>query len=175
MLDFAKNAFCLWAARLLVHYVARKYLDWLILCLFNMKDFNSMPETNAFALNVLLLIVLTAFPYAWYHDLLQAFVCKNSGTLDWLFFKCNCVPHYDDGYDCSYCSIPKDRGECRFSATSKLGSKAHCRNKYYGTTCELCNANGTQCEGDRVENYYCLLYTSPSPRDDELSRMPSSA
>ena len=22
---------------------------------------------------------------------------------------------------------------------------------------------------------YCLLYTSPSPRDDELSRMPSSA
>ena len=23
--------------------------------------------------------------------------------------------------------------------------------------------------------YHCLLYTSPSPRDDELSRMPSSA
>ena len=23
--------------------------------------------------------------------------------------------------------------------------------------------------------YVCLLYTSPSPRDDELSRMPSSA
>ena len=25
------------------------------------------------------------------------------------------------------------------------------------------------------ENISCLLYTSPSPRDDELSRMPSSA
>ena len=25
------------------------------------------------------------------------------------------------------------------------------------------------------KNYACLLYTSPSPRDDELSRMPSSA
>ena len=26
-----------------------------------------------------------------------------------------------------------------------------------------------------VENYPCLLYTSPSPRDATLSRMPSSA
>ena len=26
-----------------------------------------------------------------------------------------------------------------------------------------------------VGSYPCLLYTSPSPRDDELSRMPSSA
>ena len=25
------------------------------------------------------------------------------------------------------------------------------------------------------ENYACLLYTSPSPRDTEVSRMPSSA
>ena len=29
---------------------------------------------------------------------------------------------------------------------------------------------------DRLDNYnYCLLYTSPSPRDLKLSRMPSSA
>ena len=29
---------------------------------------------------------------------------------------------------------------------------------------------------DKAENYkYCLLYTSPSPRDVEESRMPSSA
>ena len=27
----------------------------------------------------------------------------------------------------------------------------------------------------RIEYYYCLLYTSPSPRDATLSRMPSSA
>ena len=26
-----------------------------------------------------------------------------------------------------------------------------------------------------AQNSICLLYTSPSPRDDELSRMPSSA
>ena len=28
---------------------------------------------------------------------------------------------------------------------------------------------------DHLRNLVCLLYTSPSPRDDELSRMPSSA
>ena len=30
-------------------------------------------------------------------------------------------------------------------------------------------------EGDYVESVDCLLYTSPSPRDDQTSRMPSSA
>ena len=30
-------------------------------------------------------------------------------------------------------------------------------------------------EGKIIEGKVCLLYTSPSPRDDELSRMPSSA
>ena len=29
--------------------------------------------------------------------------------------------------------------------------------------------------GDRIEFYRCLLYTSPSPRDRQKSRMPSSA
>ena len=28
---------------------------------------------------------------------------------------------------------------------------------------------------DKANNTYCLLYTSPSPRDATLSRMPSSA
>ena len=28
---------------------------------------------------------------------------------------------------------------------------------------------------DRVREIFCLLYTSPSPRDAQLSRMPSSA
>ena len=31
------------------------------------------------------------------------------------------------------------------------------------------------CELDSVAGDGCLLYTSPSPRDRELSRMPSSA
>ena len=30
-------------------------------------------------------------------------------------------------------------------------------------------------ENKTIEFYNCLLYTSPSPRDDPLSRMPSSA
>ena len=30
-------------------------------------------------------------------------------------------------------------------------------------------------DGDEVQFYFCLLYTSPSPRDATLSRMPSSA
>ena len=38
--------------------------------------------------------------------------------------------------------------------------------KELGTTNSLFNFNNT---------YFCLLYTSPSPRDGLLSRMPSSA
>ena len=30
-------------------------------------------------------------------------------------------------------------------------------------------------QGENAEPYACLLYTSPSPRDGLLSRMPSSA
>ena len=36
------------------------------------------------------------------------------------------------------------------------------------------NGNGSLGQNDRVD-YSCLLYTSPSPRDGLLSRMPSSA
>ena len=34
---------------------------------------------------------------------------------------------------------------------------------------------GGQLPGPKVDSYICLLYTSPSPRDGLLSRMPSSA
>ena len=35
---------------------------------------------------------------------------------------------------------------------------------------------GTQaCKSLKEEGCYCLLYTSPSPRDNRVSRMPSSA
>ena len=55
-----------------------------------------------------------------------------------------------------------------------------------GLSCDV-NGTGIPCRTDRldaVENmkryleihdYICLLYTSPSPRDGLLSRMPSSA
>ena len=32
-----------------------------------------------------------------------------------------------------------------------------------------------KCLMERIDNYLCLLYTSPSPRDPKISRMPSSA
>ena len=40
---------------------------------------------------------------------------------------------------------------------------------------EADDSNATQEEVDRARVTYCLLYTSPSPRDAESSRMPSSA
>ena len=50
------------------------------------------------------------------------------------------------------------------------------------TTHEIPNFSFTNQFGDKVSNedvqdklYVCLLYTSPSPRDATLSRMPSSA
>ena len=33
----------------------------------------------------------------------------------------------------------------------------------------------TQIKSEEVDGYSCLLYTSPSPRDRQKSRMPSSA
>ena len=36
-------------------------------------------------------------------------------------------------------------------------------------------ANAKPVSTQMVQNYYCLLYTSPSPRDQRGSRMPSSA
>ena len=39
----------------------------------------------------------------------------------------------------------------------------------------LVHPDGQQVDGWHAWNNYCLLYTSPSPRDRLLSRMPSSA
>ena len=44
------------------------------------------------------------------------------------------------------------------------------------STCSISGAVGTFANIDpKIELYVCLLYTSPSPRDGLLSRMPSSA
>ena len=40
---------------------------------------------------------------------------------------------------------------------------------------DLGTGSGTWVNRQRVREYGCLLYTSPSPRDGLLSRMPSSA
>ena len=54
--------------------------------------------------------------------------------------------------------------------TSKLMEKVRISG---GGRCNVTNA--TWIPNELIENYPCLLYTSPSPRDRTRSRMPSSA
>ena len=44
-----------------------------------------------------------------------------------------------------------------------------------GWKCEVCGGKGPKWPVECHEVWTCLLYTSPSPRDGLLSRMPSSA
>ena len=44
----------------------------------------------------------------------------------------------------------------------------------YAVICEIMNDDGSMSKGKKLFNF-CLLYTSPSPRDRSVSRMPSSA
>ena len=43
------------------------------------------------------------------------------------------------------------------------------------SSCGGSSASGSSTGGSGSSTYTCLLYTSPSPRDRSLSRMPSSA
>ena len=57
----------------------------------------------------------------------------------------------------------------------KTGSKLR---KIKGSVCASCYAlkgNYTRYKAIKAAQYVCLLYTSPSPRDRQKSRMPSSA
>ena len=46
---------------------------------------------------------------------------------------------------------------------------------FYDLVIEVAIVRPGPIQGDMVHPYFCLLYTSPSPRDATLSRMPSSA
>ena len=48
-------------------------------------------------------------------------------------------------------------------------------NNYIRAVCDLPGADGVSGSGYLAEIIFCLLYTSPSPRDLSTSRMPSSA
>ena len=61
----------------------------------------------------------------------------------------------------AYCSEPS----APYSKPSKP-SVPYCVNEY---------SNTHTCDDWEIQSYNCLLYTSPSPRDGLLSRMPSSA
>ena len=47
--------------------------------------------------------------------------------------------------------------------------------EWKGPATELADLKSIKDHGENVLVYYCLLYTSPSPRDRSVSRMPSSA
>ena len=49
------------------------------------------------------------------------------------------------------------------------------KEKNTGVAVVICPGGGYWIEAMEHEGYACLLYTSPSPRDGLLSRMPSSA
>ena len=64
----------------------------------------------------------------------------------------------DGGIDPNHINFLKPDGSTRFGYISKI------------------TASQSNKDGYQFDNYYpCLLYTSPSPRDRSLSRMPSSA
>ena len=54
-----------------------------------------------------------------------------------------------------------------------LVEPAYPRNEYLNNGTNTCNTGDVSISIEQRE--YCLLYTSPSPRDVEESRMPSSA
>ena len=61
-------------------------------------------------------------------------------------------------------------------ARSRFWYYMHQYRKMKKTTGEVLDVNEIREKNPRiVKNYYCLLYTSPSPRDRQKSRMPSSA
>src|SRR5674476_1247694 len=59
-------------------------------------------------------------------------------------------------------AVPQDH------PTSRLGSD-------HGTMYATCHSLSTALRGEIARSLICLLYTSPSPRDRQKSRMPSSA
>ena len=54
--------------------------------------------------------------------------------------------------------------------TGKLSTKDGSKNEFV----DFCNGD-VKGEDTETLNHFCLLYTSPSPRDRSVSRMPSSA
>ena len=69
-----------------------------------------------------------------------------------------------------------NRGWIPFDKKDKAEINALNTNAIIGTLKTQSKANSFKPNNDINENYwFCLLYTSPSPRDGLLSRMPSSA
>ena len=65
--------------------------------------------------------------------------------------------------------------EAEFSTLRRLGAPEHVILVVQGNLASTYEELGRLDEGMRLRQDTCLLYTSPSPRDATLSRMPSSA
>ena len=75
-----------------------------------------------------------------------------------------------------YKYIPQDVTYLRFpSKEGILGEKYWAEIRHTKSTYGVNEEGTTNKEKETIEDTTCLLYTSPSPRDATLSRMPSSA
>ena len=88
------------------------------------------------------------------------FVADNGNIQPIEYFPLNVSLGHAYGAITEVCGFTMNEGEGKTMTLSPLGEKypADIKDKIYGHMCKV-----------------CLLYTSPSPRDRSLTRMPSSA
>ena len=72
---------------------------------------------------------------------------------------------------------PTKFGDLASGSTNELAlNKSHSNAQIVDQYCVVCHNGTLKTGGLELDKYdICLLYTSPSPRDTERSRMPSSA
>ena len=91
-----------------------------------------------------------------------------NGKTDTHFFLCNWYTSFSDVYFDIFEKMDDHAGEMETSFGLAFFPDLVARNEDGSLTADEAKTNSTQLEA-------CLLYTSPSPRDATLSRMPSSA
>ena len=84
-------------------------------------------------------------------------------TLNAQFFSSNLEQADKALYDSISKELSRQQNQIELIASENIVSKA------------VLEAQGSIMTNKYAEGYSCLLYTSPSPRDATLSRMPSSA
>ena len=82
------------------------------------------------------------------------------------------VPMLPERLSNQICSLRPNEEKLTFSAVFEITAAGEVKSEWYGKTVILSDARFTY---EEAQHMICLLYTSPSPRDGLLSRMPSSA
>ena len=83
------------------------------------------------------------------------------------------VPYAKESLD--YYLLKQPDHYCSLGTTLSMAAKAYSAAKKIDPNTNPKNLLGVAVTASLATNYSCLLYTSPSPRDRSLSRMPSSA